>query len=274
MKEKHKLALFLSLVFFHLLLISIQVPRGEQPTFLERVVFAVFSPIEHGVVSFFERVGAIWNKYFYLRHVQAQNQKLREEIFHLRQENLLLQRDLAEFKAAKEIFQSLSHLSRSIIVASVIGLDAGHVYKSVILNKGRLDGMKKDMVVLDGQGRLVGRVVEPITLKQSRVQLVTDEDCGVGVMTERHRVVGVLEGDGNGKCRIKYILKTTRDVSVGEEVLTSGYDGIYPLGIPVGKIVAISEDASVFKKIEVEPYFDFSDFHRVAVVRTTLPSLE
>ncbi len=270
MKEKHKIVLLFSLVFFHLVLISIQVPRGERPTILEKAVFAVFTPIGHGVVSISQKINSLWHRYFYLRHVQAQNQRLREELFSLRQENLLLQRALAEFRAAEEVQRSLAHLSLSVIVASVIGVDSGQVYKSVILNRGRLDGMKEDMVVLDRQGRLIGRVVEPVTLRQSRVQLITDEDCGVGVLTERHRVVGVLEGDSKGKCRIKYILKTNRDVQVGEEVLTSGYDGIYPSGIPVGRIVAISEDASIFKKIEVEPFFDFSDLDRVAVVAPTV----
>lgn len=266
MKEKHKLVLFLSLVFFHLVLISFQVPRGHKPTFFERAVFAVFAPIQHGIVSFFQKTGQIWNRYFYLRHVEAQNQRMREELFFLRQENLLLQHALDGYRSAEEIRLSLSHLSRSIIIASVVGLDSNLIYKSVVLNKGSRDGVKRDMVVLDRQGWLIGRVVDPITLRQSRVQLITDEECGVGVLTKRHRVVGILQGDGRGKCRLKYILKTNRDVEEGEEVLTSGYDGIYPSGLPIGRIVSILEDASVFKKIEVEPYFDFAGFDRVAVL--------
>jgi rod shape-determining protein MreC len=129
------------------------------------------------------------------------------------------------------------------------------------------------MVVLDRQGRLVGRVIEPITLKQSRVQLVTDEDSGVGVRSERFRVIGVLAGDGRGNCLMRYVLRTNREVETGESVITSGYDGIYPAGIPVGKVISISEDATVFKKIMVEPYFDFSDLDRVAVLAVDLRGL-
>lgn len=266
MKEKQKLVLLVSLIFFHLVLISIQVPRSGRPTFFEKAVFAVFSPVQHGVVSFFQKIGQVWNRYFYLRQVERQNRNLREELFSLRQKNLFLERRLAAVEGAEATRQSLGWLSPSMVIASVIGVDTGQIYKSAVINKGSSDGVKKDMVVLDRKGRLVGRVVDPITLKESRVQLITDEDCGVGIVTERHRVLGVLEGDSTGKCRVKYILRTNREVAVDEEILTSGYDGIYPSGIPVGRIVAISEDASMFKKVLVEPYFDFSELDLVAVV--------
>ncbi|MBM3284712.1 MAG: rod shape-determining protein MreC, partial [Candidatus Aminicenantes bacterium] len=90
MKEKTKLVLFFSLVLLHLVLISLQVPKGNQPTYFERAVFAVFTPVQHGVVSFFQKMREFWNRYFYLRQVEAQNQRMREELFVLRQENLLL----------------------------------------------------------------------------------------------------------------------------------------------------------------------------------------
>jgi rod shape-determining protein MreC len=155
----------------------------------------------------------------------------------------------------------------------VIGIDSGQVYKSIHLNKGAVDGVRKDMVVLDRMGRLVGRVVEPISRRESRVQLISDEDSGVGVVTGRFRVVGVLQGDAEGRCRLKYIVKTNKDVQVDEEVLTSGLDGIYPSGIPVGRIVSIDEDGELFKKIVVAPYFDISDLDRVAVFTADLRNL-
>jgi rod shape-determining protein MreC len=72
---------------------------------------------------------------------------------------------------------------------------------------------------------------------------------------------------------MRYVLKTNREIQIGESVITSGYDGLYPAGIPVGKIISISEDATVFKKIVVEPAFDFSDLDRVAVLAVDLRDL-
>jgi rod shape-determining protein MreC len=272
-KEKRNLILLLGLVFFHLVLISLQAPRGNEPTYFEKAIFAVFTPVQHGVASFFQKARDFWNDYFYFRQVQKQNQRLREELFVLRQENQVLKNVLESYQGAEEIRSLLSRLSNSIIVASVIGIDSGQIYKSVVLNKGWHDGVKRDMVILDKRGRLVGRVIEPITLKEARVQLITDEESGVGVLSESNRVIGVLEGGASGKCLMRYVLKTNRDISEGETIVTSGYDGIYPSGIPVGRIISITEDTTLFKKIVVEPYFDFSELDRVAVLAVDLREL-
>lgn len=273
LKEKRKFALFAGLIFFHLVLISLQVPKGNEPTYFEKAFFALFSPVQHGVASFFQSLRSFWNNYFYFRHVQRQNQEMRDEIFILRQENQVLKKMLLRFKGEKEIQDLLSAVSRSILVSSVIGFDSRGIYKSVVLNKGSLDGVKKDLVVLDKHGHLVGRVIDPISLKQARVQLITDEESGVGVFSERQKVVGILTGYDEGKCLMKYVLRTNKEIEESEEVSTSGFDGIYPSGIPVGKIVSITEDATLFKKIIVEPYFDFSELDEVAVFTIDLREL-
>jgi rod shape-determining protein MreC len=272
-KERKRFLLLLGLVFGHLLLISIQVPRGEDPTYFERAVFSIIGPVEHGVVSFFRGLKSYWRDYGDLRDVQRQNQTLQNEAFRLRQENMALRHLLRDFQASRDIQDLLSAVSRSILVASVIGIDPGQVYKSIHLDKGAADGVRKDMVVLDRNGRLVGRVVDPVSQRECRVQLISDEDSGVGVLTERSRVVGVLQGDAEGRCRLKYIVKTNKDVGVDEEVLTSGLDGIYPSGLPVGRIVSITEDSGLFKKIVVAPYFDLSDLDQLAVFTVDMRDL-
>jgi len=265
-KDKTKAALIFGLIFIHFLLISIQVPRGDRPTYFERGVFALISPLRAAASALFRDLGKWRNQYLYFRQVQRQNQKLRDDIFYLRQENLVLKNALERFRSESEIQALWSAISKAVIAGSVVGFDSAQIYKSVTLNRGSLDGVKRNMVVLDRRGRLIGRVIEPVVLKQSRVQLITDEDCGVGVRSERHGVLGVLEGDGQGNCRMKYVFKTNREIEAGESVLTSGFDGIYPGGIPVGKIISISENATVFKSIVVEPYFDFSELDRVAIL--------
>lgn len=256
----------MGLIFVHLLLISVQVPRGDEPSYLERAAFTIFTPVQHGVVAFFRGLKDFWRNYFYFRDLRRQNQALKREAFELRQENLALKNLLHKFKGAEEIQELLSTLSRSVLVATVIGFDASQIHNSIELNKGAADGVHKDMVVLDRNAHLVGRVVEPISTKQARVQLITDGDSGVGVYTERLRVLGTLQGDAEGRCLLKYVFKTNRDVSVNEEILTSGLDGIFPSGIPVGRIISIvSRETDLFKKIVVEPYFDLSDLEQVAI---------
>jgi rod shape-determining protein MreC len=272
-KEKRKFGLFIGLVLFHLVLISIQVPKGSQSTYFEQALFAVFSPVQHATVSIVRKVGSFWSGYVYLRNVELQNQKMRDELFYLREENLALRGKLLRFGTEREMGELLARVSRSILAASVIAMDSSQFYRSIVLNKGSADGVKKDMVVLDRRGRLVGRVIDFVASRQSKVQLITDEESGVGVLSAGNRVVGVLSGDAEGRCLMKFVLKTNKDIQAEEDVLTSGFDGIYPAGIPVGRIVSITEDASLFKKVVVEPFFDFSDLEQVAVFTADLRDL-
>jgi rod shape-determining protein MreC len=269
-KEKRTLAVFCGLIFLHLVLISIQVPKGGQATYFERVLFTVFSPVGRAAAGAVAKLRSAWSGYVYLRNVELQNQKMRDELFHLRQENLILKHKVLEFQGGRDMRDLLNTASRSILAASVIGIDPSRYHKSVVLNRGSSDGVKKDMVVLDRHGRLVGRVIDFITPTESKVQLITDEESAVGVLSAQSRVLGVLGGDAEGRCLFRYVLKTNKDIAPDEDVLTSGFDGIYPAGIPVGRIAAVSEDPSMFKRIVVAPHFDFSDLDRVAVITVDL----
>lgn len=264
-RKRSKQIIFLSLILFHLLLISIQVPLGFEKNFFEKTVFSLFSPIQHGFSFLFRQIGNLWNNYFYLSKVQKQNKKLEKEIFSLRQENNLLRRALQKLKDRRNIEDFISNVQSSFLVAQVIGIDASNAYKSISIDKGSLDGIKKNMVILDRKGSLVGRVIDPISLKEARVQLITDNESGVGVISEKTKVKGVLKGDAKGRCFLKYIY-ATQDVSVGEELLTSGLDRIYPSGIKVGTIVSVTTADPLFKTIQVKPSLEFSDLEMVVVI--------
>ena len=266
LKERKSLVVLTALIFFQLILISTQVPLGYEENYFEKAVFSVFSPVQHGILSFFRSIGNLWKNYFYLQNVQSQNRKMKDEMFFLRQENNLLRNALENLRSAKEIEESLLRLHENILVAQVIGFDASNFYKSAVINKGSLDGLKKDMVVLDKNGSLVGRIINPVALKESRVQLITDNESGVGVFSQSKKVKGILSGDDKGNCFLEYIHVTTEDIYEGEDIITSGKDGLFPSGIKVGKIVSITTSTSLFKQVKVEPYFDIRDLDQVAVI--------
>lgn len=266
LKERKSLVVLTALIFFQLILISTQVPLGYGENYFEKAVFSVFSPVQHGILSLFRSIGEFWKNYFYLQNVQSQNRKMKDEMFFLRQENNLLRNALENLRSAKEIEESLLRLHENILVAQVIGFDASNFYKSAVINKGSLDGLKKDMIVLDKNGSLVGRIINPIALKESRVQLITDNESGVGVFSQSKEVMGILSGDDKGYCFLEYIHVTTEDIYEGEDIITSGKDGLFPSGIKVGKIVSITTSTSLFKQVKVEPYFDIRDLDQVAVI--------
>lgn len=266
LKERKSLVVLTALIFFQLILISTQVPLGYGENYFEKAVFSVFSPVQHGILSLFRSIGEFWKNYFYLQNVQSQNRKMKDEMFFLRQENNLLRNALENLRSAKEIEESLLRLHENILVAQVIGFDASNFYKSAVINKGSLDGLRKDMIVLDKNGSLVGRIINPIALKESRVQLITDNESGVGVFSQSKEVMGILSGDDKGYCFLEYIHVTTEGIYEGEDIITSGKDGLFPSGIKVGKIVSITTSTSLFKQVKVEPYFDIRDLDQVAVI--------
>ena len=266
LKERKSLLVLIVLIFFQLILISTQVPLGYEANYFEKAVFSIFSPVQHGILSLFRSIGNIWKNYFYLQNVQSQNQKMKQEMFFLRQENNLLRNALEKLRSKKEIQESLLKLHENILAAQVIGFDASNFYKSAVINKGSLDGLKKDMVVLDRNGNLVGRIIDLVALKESRVQLITDNESGVGVFSQKKKVMGILSGDGKGYCFLEYIHVTTGDVYEGEDIITSGKDGLFPSGIKVGKIVSITTSTSLFKQVKVEPYFDIRHLDHVAII--------
>jgi len=265
-KEKRSVRVFLALIIFQVVLLSFQVPLGTEPTFMEKAVFAVFTPVQHGVVAVVRFLGGLWRNYFFFFHVQRQNQELRREVFALRQDNALLRRSLERFQSREEMKLFLDGSRRSFRIASVISLDPVNFKKALIIDQGRLAGLAKDLVILDRYGHLVGRIIEPVSLAEATVQLITDESSGVGVQVRGNKGVGVLSGDGRGDCLLKYILSTAENIAVGDEVLTSGYDRIYPPGLPVGTIISVGRDSTLFKAIVVRPYFDFKALNLVAVL--------
>jgi rod shape-determining protein MreC len=253
------------LVVFHLILISVQIPLHSDRKLLERAAFFVFSPVQKAAVSVFRGVESLWTGYFDLRGVRKENQKLKRELFFLNQEKWFLQDRLLFFRSEAQLRESLSSFRQSLVVARVIGADAGNYFRSLILDKGSLDGVGKDRAVCDRFGNLVGRTIEPISLSTAMVQLLTDEESGVSVISVKDRIVGILSGTSGGLCTLKYIT-ATEGGEEGEELVTTGFDKIYPAGLSVGRIVSAKATASIFKEVRVQPHFSLSALEAVAVL--------
>ncbi len=270
LKKRKSLIVLILLILFQLVFISIQVPRGEETNYLERFLFAILSPLKQGTISFFRGMGGLWKNYIGLHQAQKNSQRLEEELFFLRLESSLLRGMLKIYKTEKEMGDLLSNLKMNILPANVIGIDASNPWRSLVINKGSLDGVKKNMVVLDKMGQLVGRVVDPITFKQARVQLITDTESGVYVRPEGKDVQGILSGIGNGRCELEYILSTDALVELEDDLITVGTDGIYMPGIVVGHVVSLTKEVSLFKKIEVVPAFKIQDLDLLAIITTDI----
>ena len=266
-EKRTSFRILIGLVVFHLLLISIQVPLGSQKKLFESAVFFVFSPVQKTAVSAFHGLESAWNNYFDLRRIRRDNQKLKQELFFLSQEKRFLEDRLQTFKSEAEIRGTLERFRASLIPARVIGTDSGNFYRSLILDKGSLAGVRPDMAVCDRNGDLVGRTIPPVSLNEAMVQLITDPESSVSVVSGLHKVVGIMSGMPQGNlCFLRYILATSQGEEEGEDLITTGYDKIYPAGIRVARILSIKPTKSVFKEIVVKPYFSYATIDAVAIL--------
>jgi len=270
--EKRRSALLLAgLAAFHILLISIQIPRGAEKSLFEKSFFFLFSPVQRAVTGAARGVGSLWTSYFDLRGVRGENQKLKKENFFLNQDIRFLEDRLQFFRSEAQVRERLAAFQGKIVPARVIGVDSANPYQTVILDKGSLDGVGKDMAVCDRLGNLVGRTIEPVSFKETMVQLITDKDSSVSVVSTVDRLTGSVTGKSKASCELRYVLASASGGQLGEELLTTGFDKIYPPGLRVGSIRSIDKDESspIFLRIAVEPYFRFNTIDIVAVITKT-----
>src|SRR5262249_7181055 len=188
--------MFIILVILHLILISLnRVPGQPDLRYLQVVIMAGATPLQwvasHGVSS----VKSVWTGYFDLRGAKRENEMLKTQ-------NAQLESQIIELREKAKLFEQLGALNQSTalstyerVSAAVIGRDADQWFKTVVIDRGSLSGIKKDQPVVTGDG-LVGRVisVSPIS---ARVLLVTDERHGAGAVvaqTAENRVLGILKG--------------------------------------------------------------------------------
>ena len=267
---KRRSALVLpGLIVFHILLISVQVPRGAEKSLFERGVFFVFAPIQRAATGAVRGLGSLWRNYFDLRGVRAENRELKLKNFFLAQDLRFLEDRLKLAGSEAQVRESLADFEGSLIMARTIGVDSVNPHQSIVIDKGSLDGVARDMAVCDRTGALVGRTIPPIGFKEAMVQLITDKDSSVSVKSVVSGLTGSMTGRAAALCDLRYVLASAGGTDTkGEEVRTTGFDKIYPAGLPVGVIQSVDPDQTspIFLSIVIAPYFRFDTIDVVAVL--------
>ena len=142
-------------------------------------------------------------------------------------------------------------------------------FRAVIVNQGSRAGVRLNAAVITPRG-VAGRVVA-VGPEAARVQLLLDRDCSAGVLIERSRVSGVVQGQvgladhGNTDLQLRYVAALA-DVVVGDTVVTSGLDGIYPKGLVVGVVRSVGPPGGLFKDVVVAPSTAFDQMEEVLIL--------
>ncbi|MCK5384964.1 MAG: rod shape-determining protein MreC [Alphaproteobacteria bacterium] len=195
--------------------------------------------------------------------VQANNLRLEKENLLLRQwyqTALLLD---SENRALRELLNLRIDPTYRHVAARILA-DSGNTYvKSILVAVGKRDGIKKDAAVMAGEG-LIGRVVE-VSNKTARVLLVNDINSRVPVVVEDTGQHAIMAGANENDPLLIHLPKDS-EISQGARIITSGYGGVFPHGLPIGRI-KFGKDGEMNVVL-------FSDFYKLQIVRVLQKSVD
>jgi rod shape-determining protein MreC len=267
--SRHKsLVLLAGVVVLQVLLLAVQIRRDSQGRLIRVWTVGAVSPFERAGVYGVGRIRGTWNHYFALQNTSRDNEQLRRENDTLKMQIAQLQSKAAEAdRLALLLNFHKSHEDVPMIGARVIGASAGTASQTIDLDRGERDGIRRNMGVITPDG-VVGKVVEAYQ-GTSQVLLLTDKDSGVGAMLADSRIQSPVGGTGEPLLTMKYVANDDT-VNIGQRVVTSGMDRIFPRDLPVGTVAEI-KSGNPFKMIRVRPAANLERLEEVIVLLTLRP---
>ena len=231
---------------------------------------AVVSPVERVVENSKTGVFGFWKNYIDLRHVRQQNQDLQDTVDRLRLEQAALLEDARQGQRLQAMLAFQQKYLYKTVVAQIIGSSGSGQSHVFYLDKGKADGLARDMAVISADG-IVGKVRE-VFPRSAQVLVINDQTSGAGVILETTRTRGILRGNAEGEPQIVGILADQR-IKPGEKVLTGGGDQIFPRGLPVGVVESVvpDPDRDGFINIIVKPAAHLDRLDEVLVITDTEP---
>ena len=196
------------------------------------------------------------------------NRDLNRRLLELEEENANLKEMQAENKRLREALNFVESTDLHYLPAIVIGKSSSGSLNSITIDRGEAEGVQVGMPVVSSVG-LAGQVVA-VDKGSALCQLLLDNKFGAAVKVQRNRIDGIIHWESGDVCRLDGI-PATMDVRVGDELITSGLDGVYNKGLKVGKVIKVKKQPDkLFQRILVEP---FTDFHRLEEVFVLVPEV-
>ncbi len=262
---RRTLVLFLLLSFGHVLLISAQVQSGSGMPLMQAAAFGVFASVQHMTSGVADFTRSLWSNYVALQGVAAENAALKKRVVELEGR---VQAQSAIVSQTQEL-ESLLRLQQSLVAptlaARVIAGDPAPGAFMITIDQGSANGVEPDMAVI-GHFGVVGRVFGRPTAHAAQVQLLIGRQAAAAAFTERSEATGVVQGGAGSPPLEMNFVDGLRNVQVGERVLTSGLDGIYPRGFLIGTVERAVRGSGGYSDVRIQPVVDFSRIDVVLVV--------
>lgn len=236
-------------------------PRLEP---LRRIALNLSAPVTNIVSAPMRALRSAVTDFNQFLDVSGHNKELREDIVSLskwREIALRLEAENAQLRALNKVTLAPRF---DYITAQVVGNSGGAFKQSITINAGSTQGVRAGTVVMDGTA-VIGRVIA-LGKNASRVLLITDAASRVPVILQPGEIRALLLGDNTKQPKLQFLSKPGR-VGRGQRVLTSNHGGVFPKGLPLGTVEAITDNV-----VRVATITDFSrlEFVRLVIERVDL----
>jgi rod shape-determining protein MreC len=233
---------------------------------VDGALLAVTGPIQSGITAVISSARSVGTQYFALVGAAEENEQLRHDLAEAR----AAVAELGELRLANDRLRRLNELrarqAGRVVGATVIGRSTSARFRTVRINRGSNSGVATGNAVLSVDGA-VGRILRA-GARHADVLLLTDGLSAAGVRLQESRLRGVAAGDGGATLQLGFVPRTERaEVHQGDLVVTSGDDGVFPAGVPLGRIATVEiPETGLFLDIELTPAASLERLEELLVV--------
>jgi rod shape-determining protein MreC len=229
------------------------------------VLAVLTTPVQTVLARINRATLGVWGTYRDWKNVRTENRRLRDEAQRLRVEALRVTETASENDRLRRLLTLKQSLPLETMAGEIIAREWGGWVRSLTINRGRGDSVARLTAVIAPDG-LVGRVVD-VRAGSSIVQVLTDPASTVGAHVVRTRTPGIVEGEPRGTLRFKYMARDGGNLQIGDMVVTSGLGGLFPGGIPIGRVRSIDDrGAALFSYAQLSPAVDFARIDEVLLL--------
>jgi rod shape-determining protein MreC len=264
-----------SLLFTSLLLLvvsaqlmSASVANRNISQYGSRIIGEVVAPINKTYYEVFETVHYYWKRYFWLWDVEKERDELLTRVKELEQSNAVLKELTRENTELRRILKFSQSYQLEGVAARVISRSPSNWTRTISIDRGIAHGLRPGLAVVDGKA-IVGQVISVFS-NSAKVLLLNDTASAIDVLLQSSRAAGIVEGRLDKPLELRYVVKESK-VNLGEKIIASGLDGVFPKGLLVGEVNSVSSGSSgLFQSITVSPAVSFEKLENVFVVFSDL----
>ena len=263
--KKMLLIIGVIIIFFaNIIILAINSQRTSPsygPSWLALTCIAPFQRTLTGSTRFMQD---IWNNYFNLVSTAIENDRLKKKLSRANEINNFCNETRLSNLRLRDLLELKKETPYHFLAAEVISRDPSIWFKTVIIDKGLADGIQKGFPVIIPDG-IIGQIID-VSAHYAKVLLIVDRNSSVDALVQKTRARGIIKGGQAGRCLFKYVLRK-HDISIGDIVISSGLDGVFPKGLRIGSVSEIIKlNSGIFQTVAITPYVDFERLEEVFVV--------